>query len=158
MLNFIDNLPTNSKVAEAISQDVEHQRLARESLRAAGKELPKYSPPMSQWSMEAALLADLIDAVNVVRQAVIVTSGDGKNKPAAPKPVARPRNVSERVEFEARRAAHEKLADRLLSRRGKVTYVPPEQRVVAYESSVERVTGVQQNGPDPGTMSDNATT
>ncbi len=158
MLNYIDNLPMNSKVSEAISVDPEHQRLVRESLKAAGKELPKYAPPMASWSQEASLLADLVDAVNTLRHVVLVTSGDGKNKPAPPKPVQRPRTVSERVEFEARRAAHEKLADRILSRRGKVTYVPPDQRVAAAESTVERVTGAQQNVPDPGTMSDNATT
>jgi hypothetical protein len=157
MLLFIDNLPPNSKVSEAISLDKEHQRLARESLKAAGKELPAYSPPQSQWGMEASLLADLIDAVNVLRHAVIVTSGDGKNKPKPPEPVKRPRNVNKGVEFAERRAAHERLADKLLSKRGKVVYVPPEQRKAAAESTVERVTGVKQNAPDPGTMSDNAT-
>jgi hypothetical protein len=155
MLNLIDNLPVNSKVAEAISLDEQHQKLVRESLAASGKEMPKYSPPQSLWSMEASLLADLIDAVNALRHVVIVTGGDGKNKPPIPEPVKRPRSISEKVEFQARRAAHEKLSDRLLSRRGKVKYVPPEQRTAAPESKVERVTGVKQNAPDPGTMSDN---
>jgi hypothetical protein len=158
MLNFIDNLPLNSKTSEAMSLDREHQQLIRETLAASGQELPKYSPPMSQWSMEASLLAQVVDAVNVLRHIVIVTSGDGKNKPKPPEPIARPRTVNERVEFEARRAAHEALADKLLSRRGKVQYVPPEQRQAAPESAVERITGVQQNAPVNGTMSDDAAT
>lgn len=155
MLNLIDNLPGASKTVEAMSLDEQHQALIRDTLKATGQEAPKYAPPMSQWTMESSLLAQVIDAVNALRHVVIVTSGDGKNKPKPPDPVQRPRTAAEKVDFQARRAAHKRLADRILMRRGAK---PLAGGVPVFESTVERVTGVQQNAPNPGTMSGDATT
>lgn len=85
----------------------------------SGKSDEPYYPPMSQWSQEAGMLADLIDEVRALRHITILTSGDGKSQPKPPVPYTRPLTAAEKIRHEMRRAKHEALSDRILSRRHK---------------------------------------
>lgn len=115
LLNLIDHLPRNSHFAEAVANDEEHARLLAEAIPASRGE--EWRPPMSTWSPEVAMLADLIDAVNALKAVVtMANSQKGARKPDL-KPYPRPGTMLEKVRREQRRKAHEELVARVLPNR-----------------------------------------
>jgi len=115
LLSFIDHLPRNSYYVEAASNDEEHARMLLE----ASENQPKreYRPPMSLWTMEAEILADIADRV---QQLTITTRAANSRKGAKlPKfvPYARPRHAIEPLRRARRQERHEALARRVLRRK-----------------------------------------
>jgi hypothetical protein len=113
LLNLIDHLPRNSYYAQAVANDEEHARMLLESMQG---EKSDHSPALSTWTQEAAILADLVDAVNALQHTLIaVNSTKGAGKPKDPYP--RPKTAIDRVRRQVRQERHEALANRMLSRR-----------------------------------------
>lgn len=115
LLNLIDHLPQNTNYSQALVNDPEHAAALVKAQERAGKQA--YSPPMSQWSQESAVLADLVDAVQHVGW--ITQAANSKSTPKHPLPYTRPKTAMDQARFEARKAKHEALANRLLRRRHK---------------------------------------
>lgn len=115
LLSAIDHLPRNSHYAEAVSQDEEHALLLSAALDAAPAS--EYRPPMSTWSPEVAMLADLIDAVNGVRGVLVAANRKPGSPPPEVKAYPRPGTMLEKVRREQRRKRHEELVARVLPNR-----------------------------------------
>lgn len=111
MLNLIDHLPRDSFYAQAVANDEEHA--AAMVAADTGEKRPETGPPMSTWSAEVAVLADLVDAVNVLRNTLVaVNSKDGKGGKLVPYP--RPTTVIDKVRKNSRKARHEQMVARVL--------------------------------------------
>jgi len=120
LLNLIDHLPRNSYLSQAVADDEEHTRLMLEARERAGKSDEPHFPPMSQWSQEAGILADLVDEIRGLRY-VTIAANSGGSKPPPPVRYARPQTAADRIRADMRREKHEALANRILSRRHKTT-------------------------------------
>jgi hypothetical protein len=108
---LIDHLPRNTYYWQAVSTDEEHAEMLIRARQGQGA--VDASPPLSTWSPEVGVLADLVDAVNALRHAfVAVNSKPGAN----PKfePYARPRSVMEKVQAKDRARRHTELVGRVL--------------------------------------------
>lgn len=86
-----------------------------EAMQSAPK--GEYRPPMSTWSPEVAMLADLIDAVNGVRGVLIAANRKQGTPPPDIKPYPRPGTMLEKVRREQRQRRHEELVARVLPNR-----------------------------------------
>lgn len=92
-------------------------------------------PPLTQWSQEASLIADLVSEVSALRVVTIqANSKKGSQKPEMTK-VLRPVSVLAKVLKTKRYENHYKLRDRLLPhlRKGK----PPTEEPAASETPKE---------------------
>lgn len=78
----------------------------------AGQDKQPYSPPLHSWSPEAAMGANILDAINGLRHVTVAMKA--KNPPAAPKPFPRPKTAYDAAEKNRRKSAHEALAARML--------------------------------------------
>lgn len=95
---------------QAVSLDKEHAEML---LRAQeGQEKKAWNPPMATWSPEAAVLADVVDAVRGLTHVTLAVNS--KSKPNPPMPYARPRTAIEQVRYESRSAKHKALVARML--------------------------------------------
>lgn len=109
MLNLIDHLPRNSSYHEALSQDDELAQLAAEQPGQVGS--TEHRPPLSEWSPEVDLLAQLLDVVQLMRAEAWSLAGQ-KNAPTyAPTP--RPKTTAERAKDYIERSARQHLIEKL---------------------------------------------
>lgn len=94
-----------------VSKDPEHAKMLAE----AGDSKKRVAElPMSQYSQEAEILADLVDAVNGLRRDFIMAnSKKGAKRPEIP-PYPRPRTMLKEARRELRREKHEALVARVL--------------------------------------------
>lgn len=115
LLSAVDHLPRNSHYAEAVANDEEHALMLAEVMGNQPK--GEYRPPMSTWSPEVAMLADLIDAVNGVRGVLVAANRKPGTAPPEIKPYPRPGTMLEKVRREQRRRRHEELVARVLPKR-----------------------------------------
>jgi hypothetical protein len=106
---------------QALSTDEEHARMvikAQEKARRDGIEEKKPSgPPLSTWSPEVAMLANVADELRALRY--LTTAVNSKNKPNPPMPYARPITAFDRVRNQEREAAHRALVARVLPHKAK---------------------------------------
>lgn len=114
LLNYIDQLPTNSQMNRLLSQDEEHmeQILRSSGSRSGGRA----KPSMADWSLTNSLLSTLIDAVNkntAVNQAIANPKGP---KPRV-EPTPRPATVAEKIERKITRERHDEMVSILLPNR-----------------------------------------
>lgn len=77
----------------------------------------KYAPPMALWTMEAELIAALIDELKRNTYYTIVAGG-AKNAPK-PEQYPRPRTAIAKATWENRQAKHNALAARMLPHKRK---------------------------------------
>lgn len=77
-------------------------------------------PPISSWSPEVELLADIADELKALRTVLIAVNSEKGRAPKL-KPTPRPRTMLDKVRASHRRAKHETLANRVLMRRQKKT-------------------------------------
>lgn len=81
---------------------------------ASGEGSEPYAPPMSMWSMEADLLATLIDEVRALKHLTVAVNSPKGKQPNPPKPFPRPRTVMASARVASRAARHRALAARVL--------------------------------------------
>ena len=113
LLNLIDQLPGNTRLAEAISNDEEHVEAiiaAREHSDSSGPS----GPPLSEYNPMVERLDRLIDAVGQNTAATIAAAGA---KPPTIPPQPRPTTAFDTVKHRRRLAQHDALTARLLRRR-----------------------------------------
>jgi hypothetical protein len=123
LLGYINRLPSHTWYSQTVSQDEEHtallaKQLAEQSINE-GEKKEAAAPPISTWTPEAALLSDVLDAVNKVTHAVLSTNA-GKSveaAPPAPRPNADLAKMVEREKLRIRKEKHEALAARMLRNR-----------------------------------------
>ena len=84
LLALIDGLPANSRYVQAMYDDDEWRKMIEDS---QDDDSPIPPPPLSTWSPEVNMLAQVVDSLAVVTQAIVVSNG-GKSKKI--KPVPRP--------------------------------------------------------------------
>lgn len=100
---------------QAVSLDEEHTKMMLKATEGM-KDRP-YTPPMSQWSMTAGLLATLIDEVRGLRY--ITLAVNSTQKPQPPKLYPRPQTAMDKVHREEREARHRTLVARVLPHKTK---------------------------------------
>lgn len=105
LLNLIDHLPSGSAYAAATTTDEEYV----EMLAAAGVRRSTGPPPAEGWTAEIAMLALLVDHMQVVANTIV--SANLKEGATAPKFVAhpRPRSAWDAVEREQRQVKHRRV-------------------------------------------------
>jgi hypothetical protein len=105
LLNLIDHLPRNSAYIEAVADDDElAERLADEQQESTG-------PRMSDWSPEREALADVVDMLGSVIQAVIAAAGV---RPPTVSRSERPQTAFDRARKRRRDRRHLELVGMLL--------------------------------------------
>ncbi len=112
LLNYIDQLPTNSQMNRLLSTDEEHMEALLRQKR--GDDGPA-RPSMADWSLMNSQLAQLIDAANrntATQQAIANPKGP---KPRID-PSPRPATAAEKVERKLQKARHEEMVGLLLPR------------------------------------------
>lgn len=122
LLGYIDRLPSHTWYAQAVSEDPEHTALLAKQMAdaQANGEDDQASPPLATWSPEVAKLSDVHDAIKELIHVTVSAHSDGKK---VPEPVFTRRPQSdlqrqvEKMKFERRKAAHEKLVARMLPNR-----------------------------------------
>lgn len=109
LLNYIDQLPSNTQMNRLMSQDEEHMTAIMRSQKGEQSS----APSMADWSLLNSQIATLIDAVNrgtAVQQAIANPKG------AKPKivPMPRPATAAEKVEKRLTKERHEEMVSLLL--------------------------------------------
>jgi hypothetical protein len=118
LLALLDRLPRWSYYYDAISNDPEHADMVAKALADAGprEETPASGPALTTWTPEVEQIVRLIDAVKALHY--IIPASQGSKNVKAPPPEERPSTLLDqarkRGEFKRRKAAHDKLAARLL--------------------------------------------
>lgn len=116
LLNLIDGLPRNSAFVEAVAND---EQAAQQLLQ----QQPEASAPgvrLSEWSPEREILADVVDRLGNVIQAVIAAAG---TKPQRMAPAARPVTAVMRLRKQRRVEQHQRLVARVLPSRASTSGV-----------------------------------
>ena len=110
LLNFIDSLPGNSRTNEAMANDEDYLRAV---VKAHGK-LPSgpKNPPISTWTAEAGLLADVIDELRALK--IITIKANGGSNAGQPERVLRPKSPYEKIEMETKLDRHKAMVARLI--------------------------------------------
>lgn len=108
LLNLIDHLPRNSYYVEAMADDEE---LAEMALSAPERLDVPTGPRVSQWSLEAEIIAAAVDRLGEMFAVTIVSNG---GKPPRLTPYPRPVTATERVRSRLRRERHASLVSRVL--------------------------------------------
>lgn len=98
-----------------MANDEEHALALVEAMRGSGDR--DYRPPMSTWSPEVAMLADLIDVVSSLRSTLVAVNSKPGSKPPAVTPYPRPGTMLEKVRREQRLRRHEELVARVLPKK-----------------------------------------
>ena len=86
LMVLIDGLPRTSHLRQAMSLDVELYRESKQQEREDGAQPPSPSPPLSEFSMEAEILAAVVDRLGEVIQATIAAAGSKKKIKIKPWP------------------------------------------------------------------------
>lgn len=118
LLNHIDRLPSHTWYSQAVSEDPEHtELLAKQLAESISDESEKKGPPIHTWSPEVNAINDVVDAVKELTHVTSMAYG-GKGEPRwAERPNADLKRQVDRLKFERRKAAHEKLVSRMLPNR-----------------------------------------
>lgn len=119
LLNLIDHLPRNCWYSESVANDEEHAKMIAEAMeraKANGEHQPNSGPPMHTWSPEAAILADVVNALRALSVTVAASNGAKGLKEPAPYPTPKTAldGLQKAAYYERRQAAHQALAARLL--------------------------------------------
>lgn len=116
LLRLIDHMPQDSHLNRLLTNDEEYMTAILKKKK--GPSIGPSRPSMADWSLTNSMLAQLIDAVNK-NTATIEGVNAPKGKPA-PKvePYPRPATVTEKVERDLQKAAHEEMVGLLLPGRG----------------------------------------
>lgn len=118
LLNLIDHLPRNTYYSEAVANDEEHAKALAEAAEARRGETEGEDPgpPMHLWDQNAAMTAELIDAVHGLTFTVAAANGAKNLKP--PNPYTRPKTAIDKMKRQVyaanRQKQHEALVARLL--------------------------------------------
>ena len=121
LLNLINHLPRNTHFTEAISLDEEH---AEAVARAPQEKREPYRPPMHAWSMEAQMLATVIDRLGALQHILVaVNSKKGAGEPPKPYPV--PLVALERIRHQVRMQKHQSLVARVKRQDGRPSMDDP---------------------------------
>ena len=72
LLALIDGLPANSRYVQAMYDDDEWRKMIEDS---QDDDSPNPPPPLSTWSPEVNMLAQVVDSLAVVTQAIVASSG-----------------------------------------------------------------------------------
>lgn len=91
LLALIDGLPASSRYVEAMYADEEW----RQAIEANSPDTPT-APPLSTWTAEVNLLAQVVDSLAVITQTLVAVNG-GKARKV--KPVTRPLSKTKQAEF-----------------------------------------------------------
>lgn len=86
LLDLIDNLPTASRLNEAIVNDPEAAKAIAEAQH--GRESEPYAPRTAEWDLTATLLSEVVNGLQVLTAATIKAAG---GKPGSIKPFPIPR-------------------------------------------------------------------
>ena len=114
LLNLIDQLPSNTKTNQAMANDEDYLRRVI-AIHGALPEGPQ-NPPLSAWSQESSLLAELIDEVRALKTITMkINSDKGKSVPN-PEPVLRPKSAYQKISVELKLERHYALRDRLIKK------------------------------------------
>lgn len=106
LLALIEGLPTHSRYMEAVYNDEE---LAEQILDSGqGEPSGEYHPPLSIWTPELAMLADISDKLSAIQATQVGVAG-GKSK--NPKPTPRPETAIERAKQRRSQAVQENIID-----------------------------------------------
>lgn len=132
ILDSIDRLPRATWTYQSMVNDPDYAEAmaeARANAKDEGDDEPP-SRPLVESTPEVAAISDLIDAVNALRVTYIMANKkEGSPDPKIP-PYPRPRTLldtmTEKAKRKARWAAHESLADRVLTRRRQRPQEAPE--------------------------------
>lgn len=110
--NLIRQLPQASRFAQAVANDEEHV----EAILAAQEGQPEteFAPPLSEWDTKAALLAEIVDELRVLRGVSIAAAG---GKPGKMKPTSRPTTAHAAVKQRKLETSHRKVLDRVAEAR-----------------------------------------
>ena len=125
LLMLIDRLPRWSYYSEAVSNNEEHARQIAESQARLNASVgqTQYNPPMSTWTPEVAMLAEILDATRGVQHAVIAVQAERGKAPKPPERTPRPRTALQRemarAERERKQAVHEDLVAKFLPHKAK---------------------------------------
>lgn len=109
LAGFLQRLPGDTRLNEALSQDEEYmeEALKRRGLNDDG---PR-GPSMAEWSYTNQLLTILVDAVRANTEVTrAAAGGKGRNVP----PMPRPTTVAEKIQNRLRRQEHEGMVAVLL--------------------------------------------
>lgn len=99
MLDLIDQLPSASRLGQAVMDDPDAARaLAVESDRPR----ERWSPQLREWDLDAALLAEIRDRLGEVAQGIAALGGA---KPRRVKPFPRPVTEVDRLRERSRQEA-----------------------------------------------------
>ena len=102
LLDLIDMLPTASRTKEALLNDPDTARLIAE---ADDGSAPEWTPPISEYTTEAAVFAAVFDRLGVLVDTVSGALGGKGRSQTFPRPVTEVDRIKER----ARREAAEEL-------------------------------------------------
>lgn len=120
MLNLVEHLPRHSAYVEAVTDDMaaEGEQRAAESGEPFDQKQPSTDdgPPLSEWSPEVDLLAQIVDLLQLMRSEALQMSSDNKGLPYTP--TRRPATVAERVDRALSKAAQDHLMSRFYPDRG----------------------------------------
>lgn len=107
LLNLIDRMPRDSHTRQAMALDEEHVEMVQTALETIGEDRDTAGGPLlSEWSLNAELLAQVIDALTVNTHATMAAAGA---KTPKFKPVRRPQTAYERVQHRRRLAGHDRV-------------------------------------------------
>lgn len=124
LLNFIDQLPSDSQMNRLLSQDREYMERVLSDQRSRSDN----APSMADWSQTNRMLADLIDAVNAL---TAVTKGIAGQKKNDFRPYPRPKTAADSLRYEQDRRNHEEMNAILLrgrnSRTSTIAGEPPDK-------------------------------
>lgn len=122
MFRLIEHLPWHSAYKKALADDDEYaelllarKRTAERALRAAGRAVP--SDPLisiADWDPEREQTAQLMDAIAVLRAAVIAPHMPRGKKPPKVRPAPRPDTALRRAERRAELEKHKSIVAKVL--------------------------------------------
>lgn len=112
ILRLINQLPQASRYYAAVATDEEHVALLVKAQE--GQPAQKHSPPMSQWTQEADVLASIHDGIQHLIGVTIATSG---NKAPATKPYPRPETAFDSIRRDQRLEKHLSIVERVKAAR-----------------------------------------
>lgn len=111
LCNVVDHLPRHSAYGEAVAQDDE--LAAQRDETASGV---SFAPPLTEWSPQVELLAELVDVVSLIRSEVWALAGQ-KTTPKF-RPMPRPQVAADRVESLQQQRRRQALVTQLFPDRG----------------------------------------
>lgn len=100
-LDYIDGLPSASRLNEAIMNDPETAGyLAQLSMEQDAEGRDSYAPRLSEWDIHATLQREIVDGIKALRATMIALK---RGKPGDVKPFPAPKTAVEAAKKEAER-------------------------------------------------------